>query len=287
MNRETIDQLHKRAKNIGVHMARHWPVGKHNDWKNYGGHDLRIKIVNDDTLEFRQHGHDHTIITFSGITPSKITKEIIHDPVTIGAKVVDAQSTVVRNESSKDQTRTYSIEIGETKTFQEEVGISVAIGLEQTITVGNEASFVKGETKLSLDIETSYNKQWGGETSESRTTETAITVPPGKKVTVTTQRSISNLEQKCEYWCDLEHAVRIYSHRDFDWNWSSVDELKLMAKGLAPEDRDGHNVYKDLLSPLTDYRLNQIIKPLDFHYVHKLRFDTATTGDVNIQETDV
>ena len=285
MNRDTIDKLHLRAKNIGVHMARHWPVGDgYNHWKNYGGNSMKVTIVDDTTLEFRYT--NEAIMTFSGISPAKITKEIIHEPVTIGSKVVDAQSSIIRNGSSTEQTRTYSIEIGETKTFSEEVGVSVALGISQKFAVGGD-QFAKSETSFSLEIETSYNKQWGGETSESRTTETEVTVAPGKRVTVTTQRSTSNLEQKCEYWCDLEHKVRIYSHKDFDWTWSSVDDFKQMATGLAPSNRDGHYIYKDKLEPLTEYRLNQIIKPIDLHYEHKLKFDKATTGDVNILESDL
>ena len=281
MDKKIVDALHARAMAIGAHVARH--ADNHgNDWGGYNMEPLQIDIPKPGVITFRRNRY--AVITFSGVCPHKITKEILHKPVVLNSEVIDSHGTTIVNETSVDQVRTYSVGITETKTFEQEVGVSVTIGIKASIGTP-EAAPVQAEVELSTEVETSYNNRFGGSEEIARSTETAVTVPAGKKVTVTTSRSTSTLEQRTEYWCSLEHSVEIHSDKDFHHKWSSMGELKEVLTGKASNQSALGAKYRG--KPLGEPYCSRICDPVTVYYDRTLRFQNATTGHVGITEEDL
>ena len=198
--------------------------------------------------------------------------------------MVDAHSTTIINESSIDQVRIYSVDIGETRTFEQEVGVAVTLGIKASIGTP-EVAPVQAEVEISSSIETRYNNRFGGSEESTKTTETEVTVPPYSKVVMTTRRETSSLEQRCEYWCSLDHAVQIWSDRDFRYSWSSMGELEEVLEGKAPNSSALGSKYRG--RPLGDTYTRQICRPVTVYYDNTVRFQNATTGHVHIKEEEL
>ena len=184
MDQQIVQALHQRAKAIGAHIAKH--ADDHgNDWNGYNMEELQVDIPEPGVITFRRIRYAY--IEFFGITPFEVTKEVLHKPVVLDSEVIDSHSTTIVNETSIDQVRIYSVDIGETRTFEQEVGVAVTLGIKASIGTP-EVAPVQAEVEISSSIETRYNNRFGGSEEATRTTETEVTVPPPSKVTMTTSR---------------------------------------------------------------------------------------------------
>ena len=147
-------------------------------------------------------------IMFKDIRPNKISSTVYDDPKIISSEIKDAYSSTVSNTSDTvTLNRTYSVTEGTETNVQDDVGVSVAIGISQSISYGGELSQFKGETSFSLDVTTNFNHSWGESNSEERSIENSIEVPPMTKATMTATKSKSKLEQNIHYVCDLDYSI--------------------------------------------------------------------------------
>lgn len=299
MNKEAIDFLHTRARTLmqslgsNMHNAHGHSYG---DWAGYKGEPLEWSIHGTNNIKFWRKGKkDVTLIEFTDISPAKITKEILHKPRTIGGEIQDAQSTTIYNDTSTEQTRIYSVEIGEEFNMADDIGVTVTLGFQQQVSAGGELAFSKFVATFSQEVSSSYSKHLEQSMHKTVKTETEVVIPSKKKVTVTTERKVGRLEQDLEYWCDLEHGVRIWSHHDWNGVWDSVAEVKQMLRGLG--ETEGSSLHKDKyhtaahykrLGGISDYWMNQSFFPgHGLHFKTTSKFEKATTGSVRLLEEDL
>ncbi len=280
MDQDVINALENRAKLIGLHYSK----VKGRDWKEFNGKFERIDIPTAGTLTFWVNKYAN--LTFADIQPKKVTKQILHEPVLLNQKVNDSNVAVVENASENViLERTYDYSTSETKTMSEHVGVATEVTITQKIGYGAPGGSVSGETSFSLSVSSSYNKEWGKSKTVSRDTSTTIEVPPLTKATLTSLISKGDFEQKCEYWCDLEHQVITWSHHDFHHKRSSVSALKDLLLGRSADDvLDGrwwreHRLAGDLVE--------KICAPLDVHFDVTLSYNNTTTGDIKVSSTPI
>ena len=147
-------------------------------------------------------------IMFKDIRPNKISSTVYDDPKIISSEIKDAYSSSVSNTSDTvTLSRTYSVTEGTETNVQDDLGVSVAVGISQSVSYGGELYGASGTTELSIDIETSFNHSWGESNSEERSIENSIEVPPMTKATMTATKSKSKLEQNIHYVCDLDYSI--------------------------------------------------------------------------------
>ncbi len=282
MDLEIINALQTRAKKIMWHVGRRYGEDFAGfTWANYAGAALEYTLPEPGKIVFAVPGTSFANIAFYGVTPTKVTRKILHEPIVTGSTINDLNSIAVTNTSAiVPIERTYDLTINETKTFNEAVGVGVEVGLLQKISYGGAASPVSGETSLSLSISTTYDKEWGGSSSVTRETSSTIEVPPMTVATLTSKSAVSNFEQRCEYWCDLEHEVILFSHQDFRHIYSSMAELKRCVDGRSPDTVPQAATWRANRLPQIDS--NWMTQPLEIYYDEVITFDKANTGDTTL-----
>ena len=298
MNKETINYLHTRAKALGVHLMKNMRNSRNEhvgpgDWAGYAGEDLEWeKSGNNITFKRKGHLSGATYIKFNGVSPKDIVREVLHPPRQIGGTTVDAQTTDFYNDTSVEQTRIYTVLVGEENSVADDIGVSLTLGFTQQFSVGGDLAFSQAVFSFQQTVTTNYNKHLERTSSKNTTTETEITVPSRKKVTVTTERKIGNLEQDLEYWCDLDYGIEIWSHNDFYASWSSTGELKDMLMGIGDttggsEDRNHTSRWYRDLGGITDQNIKVFFPGEGLHFKTTAKFDKATTGSVRVLESNL
>ena len=277
MNRQVINVLHERAKRIGLHILRHAPHRGINDWKDYDYEDLQIRILPGNTVRFTRN--EHAWIEFFGISPARIEREILHDPVLIGKKIEDVVHNKITNQHNQTWNETVSYQVSQTKTIQHEIGASVTAALKVAVGTGM-ASPVQVSAELTNSVTASYNTKFGDSTTKTRTHTGSIMLNQGESANVVVKDSKANFEQRCEYWCDLEHGVTGFSDRDFSHTWSSMSQMKQAVEGLAPEGVPLAEHYRN--KPMQTRYSDQFLKGITVYVDETVRFSNATSGEVTI-----
>ena len=218
-----------------------WIFGQ--DKGNWEGFDpdknlLTHKVIDNNTLKFYwKDDPDGTYIMYKNIRPKEISSTKYDDPDIISSETKDAYSSTATNLSnSVTMKRSYSIAEGASTSMTDNLGVSVAVGLEQSISYGGELSQTKGETKISVFVNTSFNHEWSSGTSEERTIETSIDIPPQTRTILTATKSRSKLRQKIHYECDLNFTVEFES---YGICWFEVESIDMMKQAFEDEYYDG------------------------------------------------
>ena len=285
MDQDIVRLLEARARVIAQEAARFLPAraGGVNDFQGIDLMNAPLTVSHPTAGHIVFRYNNYTQIDFTDIQPLAVTRQILHEPVLLSSNKLDAQATVIKNNSDAILEETYSYERSTTRTTNQDVGVSVEVGITQKIAYGGAASPVSGETGLSLAINTHYNKSWGESETESHTATRTVAVPPRTNLTLTAQTFEGAFSQRCEYWCDLGHGVRIQSHNDFDYNYSSLSQLHQAASGNAPSDVAGADQWRSNRSVHTW----KIPRPIEVYYDTTVEFQNSTNGDVKVTSTSV
>lgn len=301
--KQITDKLKKRAAQIAWHIARRTILnGTSSRWRNYTGiGQLEVEYLTDG-LRFWQRGDDKNkmCIVFRGISPKEITKTISHEPIITGSTISDVSTTKVRNESHRvDLSREYVTAFEESRSVDETAGTEITTHITQTISYGGDASPVSGSTEFGLSVTGSFSRAVGTSSSKGRNITTGVDVPPRTECTIVTERSISNYEQELEFWCELDHTIQIYSHRNFDLKFTSMGHMMEYLSGQGSANGAGdlgkfapiarrlgwtREAGDQLISQAT---LSSISAPINSHFVTTTRFDKATTGNVIVSDKEI
>ena len=290
MKLDTVNKLKARAKAIAVCVARHLTPeqGKVNDWAGFqNSQDLIVERLTDNHFRFKRN--DLAYIDFKNFVPSGIERQTIHEPVLTGnPEVTDVSTTSIINQGTSRVTREYELSIEESKTMQHDVGTEITAGFKATLGTG-ALSPVKAELQVSASITANYKFSHGTTSKTTRKTKTKVQVEPNKVATVTTKRTISNFHQRCEYWSDIEHSIRIYSKDDWTHDFDSVAEFRKMLRGEASRDTplavEWRNQYTAIPS-LTEVSVLTACPKCLVHMDKLITFKNAVTGDVTVTERD-
>ena len=295
MDQQVIETLRGRAIRIIYWMAQR--AGAWRGWADSDG--LDFEIMGEGHIRFHpviKNGSEHTrelehsYIDFSNISPKDVIRQKYRKPKLKNTHVVDVNSTVIENRSSSIEIeRTYTVTESETLTINEEAGVEIGLQLRQQIGYGGAVSPVTGETEISASINAHYSRQMGTESTKGREITNTIKVPPGVVATLTTQKHISDFTQLCEYWCDLDHDVRIISFGHWVWSFESMEDLHniILGRGFVPK-----NTTSDYEYPVTHFNKSTInpdtakwiIEPLGVHYTTQVKFSNASAGNVLLKQ---
>ena len=260
---------------------------KYYDWNK--GFDAEWIFTKDSvtfsTVKFNGYFH----VKFTDIRPVKITKQIYNEPILLDTKITGVNTTKITNASDNITIkRGYSFAETSETNYANEIGVDVSLAIRQAISYGGELSPVKGETEITATVNTSFKHSSGGSNSRGSTINNEIDVPPKTEVTLTTQASKSNFEQKCEFWCGLEAAVEIYVNGKFRFKWSSIKD---MMNTLSTNDavNEGDNKLFDSINVLPENEINEINdqKIKDQYFDITTKFSNATNGDIKITERKI
>ncbi len=280
MDQDVIKALEKRAKLVGLHYSK----VKGKDWAEFNGTFEKIDFPKPGMLVFWVNKYAN--LAFVDIQPSKVTKQIFHDPLLLNQKVSDSNVAIVEN-ASEDVIleRTYDYAVSETKTMSEHVGVATEITFTQKVGYGSPGGSISGESSLSLSVSSSYNKEWGESKTVSRDTSTTIEVPPLTKASVVSLISKGDYEQKCEYWGDLEHQIVTWSHHDYHHERSSMSALKDLLLGKSPDSVLDGKWWRE--NKLSEALVEEICAPLDIHFEVLLEYKNTTTGDIKVSSKSI
>ena len=288
MQTEVKDALYRRAQGVAFALK---DLGYGYQFDNFNGTFSGHDFPRTGHVRFFINGRD--TVEFYDVSPKDVTRQIIHPPVTTGSEKLDVSSSVVRNDSDAIIEETYSYERSNTRTTNENVGVSVEVGITQKIAYGGAASPVSGETGLSLAINTSYGKEWGTSNTDTRTASRTIAVPPKTELTVTQQVFKGNFTQRCEYWCDLAHGVGIWRQQDnggLSANWLSMDQFTQTLKGMSANDITDGEWFRNrihLHGGLNHNRITDLEDKLEIYYDQLLSFTNSTNGDLKVTSNDL
>ena len=237
-------------------------------------------------------------IMFKDIRPNKISSTVYDDPKIISSEIKDAYSSSVSNTSDTvTLSRTYSVTEGTETNVQDDLGVSVAIGISQSVSYGGELYGASGETSLSLDIETSFNHSWGESNSEERSIENSIEVPPMTKATMTATKSKSKLEQNIHYVCDLDYSIEFQ-------NWGVtkfyVDSRDDLIKAFGDEyynglfyaddgDQNGQNHANQVGNYLKNIpeQQNNCLPVTNTKFTKEIKFDKSVTAEAILKTSPI
>ena len=285
MDQDIVRLLTDRAIVIGREAARFLPPSNNgvNDFERVNWDTVSPTVTNPTYGVLRVRFNPHCHVEFAGIAPKSVTRRIIHEPLLLTGNQLDAASFIIRNDSDAIVEETYSYERSETRTDNVDVGYTIEAGFTQKIAYGGAASPVSGETGFSLSVSNNYNRHTGSSNTESNTASRTIAVPPRTSLTVSSQVSEGSFSQRLEYWCDLDHEVRIASHNDFHHVYTSLGQLKDAANGQAPDDIPGSRDWKNHRS----VHAWSIGQPIEVYYDTTINYTNSTNGNVTITSNDL
>ena len=153
MTPEVEAPLEKRARLIAWHFAKDLPAPKsanQNDFRHMGSvDDAWHKIEHPELGSVRFWPNEHCYVQLFDVAPKDVSREKLHKPQTTGTNKLDVSTSVIENASDAILEETYAYERSKTKTFNENLGVAVEVGITQKIAYGGAASPVSGETGLS------------------------------------------------------------------------------------------------------------------------------------------
>ena len=241
-------------------------------------------------------------IEFRGVCAKGITDTVLGPPVSIGGTVVDAQTTLVTNESALSVNRSYDVDFSEEASVTTDIGGEVTAHITQKVSYGGGASPVAGLTEVGVSATARYSKQKGSSLSESRTTSTSLVVPNYTEASITAQRKVGKFEHEVTYKCDLEHEVHVHcrgkgGYREQIHTWSSHRQFIDTILKKSPDSVTMGECFRESFNPETWFTEAQLKESRD--WVHRSRkprvvtlnmnveFEKSTTGSVHVTSKEL
>ena len=259
---------------------------------NPDSNSLKSELVSSNAVKFTLNGDSEgAYIMFKDVRPNKISSTKYDDPKILSSEIKDAYSSTATNLSPDvSMSRSYSITEGTETSTQTDLGVSVAIGIAQSVSYGGELYGAAGETSMSLDVETSFNHSQGESSSEERSIETSIEVPPMTRTVITATKSRSKLRQDIHYVCDLDYTIEFHNYGVAKYYIDSRDDLikafgNEYYNGLFYADegdwgaQNKANAFGKGLKKLTNQQANAL-PVINTKYTKEIKFDKAVTGEV-------
>ena len=268
-----------------------WLAGSGGSWGFDIDHTpLKFKLLDSKSAKFWIPGRENDAwIIVRDLAPTKITKTVFHDPITLNKELTDAYSSVASNNSDTvEMTRSYEIAESTEVSTSVDVGASVTLGISQSIAAGGDLYGFTSTTEINASITASFNYNAGSSEGTERTVSTEITVPPKTRTTLTATKSKSKLKQTVDYWCGLEFSMEIMNRGSYHSFVDSQADLKKLLDGnsypgmIRGEGPAGENsVYKALEGAgKNEGYYKTLTEATNTQFSHEIEFDRATTGDV-------
>ena len=247
-------------------------------WVDY----VKYEVFGPDFIKM-QYSHGYSF-NFENVTPVKVVNEKTEPAVVSGKDVTDVDVNVIKNNGSEDLDWSFNYTTEESTEDTNNVHVGLTIGLEQTIGYGGELYGASGETRITAEIEASYDKTLTSSTSKSKEQSIDIVVPAGKSVTVSQERSIAKYKQNISMEAQFDFQLRIIKDNVWDYAFTDIEDLQDCIDGTANLKTDTQRwkfIKFDGSRPDMTHYLDEL-GGLKFSQTR--RFNKATSGSVIVTE---
>ena len=285
-----IGLLEERAKQLGA------KIGNTNGgpWNNFNyAEGLKYELMGKGHIRFYnpKHEPEKAYIDFKNVRPKSVVSRNYEEPVLSNVEITDLNSSkIINNSENLEITRSYTVSEEETKSVNEEAGVEVGLALRQLVGYGGAVSPVSGETEITLNINAHYNKSWGVENTESKEVSNEIVVPPKTEAIITTQKSVSDFKQRCNFICDLDFETNMFSAGSYQFTFEYANDLieALCGKGVynGKNETDAF-IKKWRNAPLSREEISNIFSPVTVRVSSDVEFSNSSTGQITLTERKI
>ena len=280
-------QLKGRAQLIADICSRYGKVGSKEEWwgRYRMSEDLKVASWKDDFVDFRRPKAKSASLFLTDVQPAKVRNVKQSDPVELSSRVIDAQTIRVWNAgaTTPQSWGPYRGEFEETVSKRHSFENSFNQSLTNTLTVGNDTTYVKDELALTIGFGQTTTDEDEKAERVNRSFEYNGETKPGENEMITAWRKVAKMKQVVTGDGDYEHAIRIGKHWHGSWQgnshkWDSFANFIRTVKGEAPSDWDLAEQFRK--NPVPQLMIDMLEAPLELPYIQDLEFDQATIIDL-------
>ena len=240
---EVLAALQATARDIGWHILKPLP---RNAWNHYDGghftqHDPQRGRAGWYSLPkagtVRCSLGDEGYIEFSNIRPTSLAGTEFDDPVVSDSTRIDSQISTISNNSAATIVREYAHSSSAERTVSQTVGVSFMLAVQQRF--GYSVGVVRGETTITAEISSSYERQWGNTESTSRSTMTSVSVPPKTRLILSTAKEIADFTQQARVFTGVDYGITVQARSEWASMFNSIDHFATVISGFGL-DTDPH-----------------------------------------------
>ena len=284
MKKELVDYLVTKLRPlIEYHINPRMRAIEGNEPHLYWTDYKKFEVLGPNSLKI-QYDHGYSF-NFENVTPIKVVNEKASPAVVSGKDVTDVDVNVIKNDGTNNLDWSFNYTTEESTEDTNNVHVGLTVGLEQTIGYGGELYGASGETKISAQIEASYDKTLSTSTSKSKEQSINLVVPAGKSTTVSQERSIAKYKQNISMEAQFDFQLRMVRDGAWDFTFTDLEDLQDCINGTAKQDQHSQ---KNRFIAFVGSRPN-LEEKLDelggLQFSQTRRFNKATSGSVIITES--
>ena len=284
MKKELVDYLVKKLRPlIEKHINPRMRAIEGNQPELYWTDYVKYEVLGPNSIKM-QYDHGYSF-NFENVTPIKVVNEKAEPAVVSGKDVTDVDVNVIKNDGSEDLDWSFNYTTEESTEDTNNVHVGLTIGLEQTIGYGGELYGASGETRITAEIEASYDKTLTSSSSKSKEQSIDIVVPSGKSVTVSQERSIAKYKQNISMEAQFDFQLRMVRDNYWDFVFTDLEDLQDCINGTAQQNQ--HSQKNRFIS--FQGSMPNLEKYLDdlggLEFSQTRRFNKATSGSVIVTES--
>ena len=284
MKKELVDYLvNKLRPLIEKHINPRMRAIEGNQPQLYWTDYKKFEVLGPNSIKM-QYDHGYSF-NFENVTPIKVVNEKAEPAVVSGKDVTDVDVNVIKNDGTNDLDWSFNYTTEESTEDTNNVHVGLTVGLEQTIGYGGELYGASGETKISAQIEASYDKTLSSSTSKSKEQSINLVVPANKSTTVSQERSIAKYKQNISMEAQFDFELRMVRDNYWDFTFTDLEDLQDCINGTAKQDQHSQ---KNRFIAFVGSRPN-LEEKLDelggLQFSQTRRFNKATSGSVIITES--
>ena len=283
MKKELVDYLvNKLRPLIEYHINPRMRAIEGNEPKLYWTDYKKFEVLGPNSIKM-QYDHGYSF-NFENVVPIKIVNERAEPAVVSGKDVTDVDVNVIKNDGSEDLDWSFNYTTEESTEDTNNVHVGLTVGLEQTIGYGGELYGASGETRITAEIEASYDKTLTSSSSKSKEQTLDLVVPSGKSVTVSQERSIAKYKQNVSMEAQFDFQLRMVRDNYWDFVFTDLEDLQDCINGTAKQNQHSQKnrfiAFEGSRPDLTHF-LDEL-GGLKFSQTR--RFNKATSGSVIVTE---
>ena len=284
MKKELVDYLVQKLRPfIEYHINPRMRAIEGNQPELYWTDYKKFEVLGPNSLKI-QYDHGYSF-NFENVTPIKIVNEKAEPAVVSGKDITDVDVNVIKNSGSEDLDWSFNYTTEESTEDTNNVHVGLTVGLEQTIGYGGELYGASGETRITAQIEASYDKTLTSSTSKSKEQTLDLVVPSGKSVTVSQERSIAKYKQNISMEAQFDFELRMVRDNYWDFVFTDLEDLQDCINGTAKQNQHSQKnrfiAFEGSRPDLTHF-LDEL-GGLKFSQTR--RFNKATSGSVIVTES--
>ena len=284
MKKELVDYLVQKLRPlIEKHINPRMRAIEGNQPQLYWTDYQKFEVLGPNSIKM-QYDHGYSF-NFEDVTPIKVVNEKVEPAVVSGKDVTDVDVNVIKNSGSEDLDWSFNYTTEESTEDTNNVHVGLTIGLEQTIGYGGELYGASGETRISAEIEASYDKTLTSSSSKSKEQTLDLVVPSGKSVTVSQERSIAKYKQNVSMEAQFDFQLRMVRDNYWDFVFTDLEDLQDCINGTARQNQHSQKnrfISFDGSRPDMTHYLDEL-GGLQFSQTR--RFNKATSGSVIVTES--